>query len=363
MPDAAAFRDRGRAEIVRRRPQRVAVLSVRSATGERGGAERLYEGLHAALRQRGCDADLVELTSDERDFERVLRSYLAFYDVDLSGYDAVISTKAPSYVVRHRNHVAYLPHTMRYFYDMYDEVGAASVSQRRAQRDVIRRIDTAALHRRSVKAVFAVGTEVGERLRTYNGIDAETLHHPSTLDIRPSAGARHILVAGRLHRWKRVNLAIAAVRAMRHPVELVVTGTGEDEAALRAEAADFHRIRFAGHVSDEVLARLYADALAVVYCPLREDFGLATVEAFASGKPVVTCTDSGEPARLVQDGVNGWVVRPDAAAIAAALDAAAADPARARALGEHGRAAVAAITWDRVCEKLLAPLGVTAVAG
>jgi len=32
----------------------------------------------------------------------------------------VISTKAPGYMIRHRNHICYLQHTMRVFYDMFD---------------------------------------------------------------------------------------------------------------------------------------------------------------------------------------------------------------------------------------------------
>ena len=144
---------------------------------------------------------------------------------------------------------------------------------------------------------------------------------------------------------------------------VVVTGTGEDEAALRAMAADLPQVRFAGHVSDEALAALYAEAIAVVYCPLREDFGLVCVEAFASGKPVITCTDSGEPARLVEPGVNGWVVPPEPAAMAAVLDSAVADEATVRGLGQRGRAVAAAITWDRVCGRLLAPLNASMRAG
>ena len=357
MPDSGALASGSLPAAVRRKPPRVALLTVRSASGERGGAERLYDGLHAALKNNGCDAHRIDLTSDERDFEHVLRSYLAFYDVDLSAYDAVISTKAPSYVVRHRNHVVYLPHTMRVFYDMYDESVANSVPQLRAQRDIVHRIDTAALKRASVKGIFTVGAEVRDRLRRCNGIDAEVLHHPTTLAARQDGDARHILIAGRLHRWKRVDLALAAVRAMKRRVDVVVTGTGEDEAALRAMAADLPQVRFVGHVSDEALAALYAEAIAVVYCPLREDFGLVCVEAFASGKPVITCTDSGEPARLVEAGVNGWVVAPDPAAMAAVFDSTATDEATVRAMGRRGCMVAAAITWNRVCARLLAPLG------
>lgn len=339
----------------RRRP-RVALLTVGTPSGARGGAERLYEGLHEALKRSECEPERIELTSDEGDFDSVLRSYLRFYDADLSAFDGVISTKAPSYVVRHRNHVAYLMHTMRVFYDMYDESGPPS-PRRAAQRDVIHRIDTAAFRRPGVKAVFAVGHEVRDRLLAFNGVAAECLHHPSTLSCRRGEGGRHLLVAGRLHRWKRVDLALAAVRRMRRPIDVIVTGTGEDEARLRQAAAGMAGVRFAGHVGDEELAALYAEALAVVYCPLREDFGLVTVEAFASGTPVVTCRDSGEPARLVEDGVNGWVTAPEPAAMAARLDWLVENRAAAAEMGARGLAVAAGIAWQPVCRRLLQALG------
>ena len=49
---------------------------------------------------------------------------------------------------------------------------------------------------------------------------------------------------------------------------------------------------------------------AVCFPPFQEDYGFVTVEAFASRKAVVTCRDSGGPAELVVDGVNGFVCEP-----------------------------------------------------
>ena len=60
------------------------------------------------------------------------------------------------------------------------------------------------------------------------------------------------------------------------------------------------------------LADLYADALLVPFVPKHEDYGLITIEAFKSGKPVLTCTDSGETLEFVRDGHNGYVVEPNA---------------------------------------------------
>jgi len=344
-----------------RRPQ-IALLTVASSVGQRGGAERLYEGLQSALARRGLAVERIVLTSDESSFEGILRAYLRAYDTDLSEFDGVISTKAPSHAVRHRNHVCYLLHTMRDYYDMFEDTFAAAPPDLVAQRDAIRQIDTAAFQRPALRARFAVGAEVRERLRTFSSVDCEVLHHPTSLRGLRTGAARHLLLPGRLHPWKRVDLALAAFGRMRNQIDLVITGEGEDGERLRDLARGMDGVRFTGHVEDAELAALYADALAVLFCPVREDYGLVPVEAFLSRKPVVTCTDSGEPARLVADGLNGFVCAPDAQAIAERLDWLAGNREEAAEMGRRGRDAVSHIEWETVCTKLLGALGFRAQA-
>jgi hypothetical protein len=109
--------------------------------------------LLAALRRHGVATERIELATDAQDFDAVLRSYLCFYDLDLSRFDGVISTAAPAIAVRHRNHVCWLADTTRGVDD-----GAAG-ADREAQRGIIVRLDSAALSRPSVKAVFAAGPD------------------------------------------------------------------------------------------------------------------------------------------------------------------------------------------------------------
>src|SRR5688572_3012041 len=99
---------------------RIGVVTIRQQSGESGGAERFYDGLVAALRALGHDAQELALHTDESSIDGVKRSYLQAYDLDVSRYDLVISTKAPSWLVRHPRHVCWLVHTMRVFYDMFD---------------------------------------------------------------------------------------------------------------------------------------------------------------------------------------------------------------------------------------------------
>jgi glycosyltransferase involved in cell wall biosynthesis len=113
-----------------------------------------------------------------------------------------------------------------------------------------------------------------------------------------------------------------------------------------------------GRVSDEKLIDLYADALAVPFVAVREDFGLVAVEAFHSEKPVITCEDSGEAARMVESFGSGIVCAPDPAAIASTIDSLVANPDYGRSLGAAGRRFADEFNWARVASVLLDALGV-----
>ncbi|WP_298423275.1 glycosyltransferase family 4 protein [Rhodoblastus sp.] len=340
---------------------KIAVLAVASHTGEVGGAERLFVGLSKALRDIGVDATIISAPSDERGIDQILGSYLRFYDLDLSGYDGVISTKAPSYAARHLNHICYLMHTMRVFYDMFDEEFPNPSQELREQRMFVQSLDTALLSRPRLKGLFAIGAEVAQRTLQFNGLVVDDfIRHPSTLGGLGEGNFGYLFLPGRLHRWKRVDLAIDAVRRSDAPLRLLISGDGEDAEALRDRAAGDHRITFLGRVTEERLKQLYADCLAVVFTPKSEDLGLVTLEAFECGKPVITCVDSGEPARIVQHGETGYICSADPDSIARAMKNLTFDPARARSMGNFGRASVADVTWENVARRLAAALGLDA---
>ena len=127
------------------------------------------------------------------------------------------------------------------------------------------------------------------------------VRHPSTLTGFAEGRFDYFFLPGRLHRWKRVDVAIQAFLAADVPVQLIISGEGEDRELFEAEARGDPRIVFVGRVTDERLVELYSNALAVIFIPQREDLGLITLEAFGSAKPVVTVRDSGEPANIIVD--------------------------------------------------------------
>src|SRR6185436_6025150 len=100
----------------------------------------------------------------------------------------------------------------------------------------------------------------------------------------------------------------------------------------------------------------YARCRAVYFAPWNEDYGFVTLEAFRSGKAVITTMDSGGPSELVRHGENGLVGGDTPEEVAAHLDALAADRGQAERLGQAARRDAALHTWDRAVEVLTRPL-------
>lgn len=334
---------------------KVAFLAVEPASGERGGAEAFHDGFCDALSRIGWDVSKIRLAVDESSFEGVLQAYLDAYDLDVSRYDLVISSKAPSYAVRHPRHICYLQHTIRVFYDMYEYEYPQPWGGLAAQRERILALDSGLLAPSRVAKIFTNGDETTRRLQKFNGFESEVLYPGLLRDhFREGRFDRYLFIPGRLHRWKRIGLLVDAMHHASSDIELRIAGTGEDEEDLRARAKGDPRIRFLGRLSDSECIEQYSNAMAVPFVPIMEDFGYITLEAFRSGKPVITCLDSGTPVDLVTRSGGGLVVEPDPRAVAGAIDRLAADRDLCREMGMNGKQATLGVTWEAAARRVAA---------
>lgn len=332
---------------------RVAILTAGPSAGTRGGAERFYAGLFDGFKEIGCIPDLISVQADEPTFEKIMENFDFSRRLDLSHHDLVISTKVPTYAVKHPNHVLYLVHTVRVFDDMFDETFSPPTRELFSQRARLHQVDFHAIS--GVKARFSIGHEVAKRLYRWRGLYSEVLHPPLSFnEFREGESGNYFFLPGRLHPWKRVDLVIEAVRRSSLPCKLLIAGTGEMEFGLKALAAGDLRIQFLGNITDEELVDLYAGALAVPFVPLREDYGYVTLEAFASGKPVLTCQDSGEPCQLVRQFDTGLVADPHPDSIAEALEWLWNNREEAARMGSNGRSLIASLSWAKTASVLAA---------
>ncbi len=90
------------------------------------------------------------------------------------------------------------------------------------------------------------------------------------------------LLVSRLVPYKRVDLAIKAFNQLKLPLKIV--GSGSQERYLKKIAGN--NIEFLGNLTDDKLFSYYQESLALVM-PQEEDFGLVSLEAQASGTPVI----------------------------------------------------------------------------
>jgi teichuronic acid biosynthesis glycosyltransferase TuaC len=146
-----------------------------------------------------------------------------------------------------------------------------------------------------------------------------------TLAARPAHdGARRLVTVGRLVDVKGFDVlidALAVLSASGTPVSLEVVGAGPLESALRVRATAAGvagAIRFSGALSPGALLDALREADVYVQPSRREGFGVALVEALATGLPAVA-TRCGGPADIVR-AEDGVLVEPgDASALAAGL--------------------------------------------
>jgi glycosyltransferase involved in cell wall biosynthesis len=247
---------------------------------------------------------------------------LAWNQTHVRGSDVVVSNKSGfCHGVRTNGspHVCYCLTPTRYVwqpeaYLAYERVPAAGRLALRAALPALRRWDRGAADR--VDRFVAISTEVRDRIARYYGRDSDVVHPPLDLgDYERSAEiGEAYLVLARLVPYKRIDLAVQAFT--RLGMRLDVVGGGRDMDRLQAMAGP--TVRFTGRVPRSDVIRRLARCRGLVW-PGVEDYGLAPVEAMASGRPVVA-RRAGGVLDTVVDGVTGvFFDTPDADALAAAV--------------------------------------------
>jgi glycosyltransferase involved in cell wall biosynthesis len=141
------------------------------------------------------------------------------------------------------------------------------------------------------------------------GLDAKNY----TPDLAPRDAHRLVFV-GRLTTEKQIDVILRALTKLDPAldVQFDVVGNGDQRRNLEELAGQLglaDRVRFHGHTTDEELRGFLTRASVFVIASIAELQSIATMEAMASGLPIVAADAVALP-HLVHDGENGYLFRP-----------------------------------------------------
>ena len=150
------------------------------------------------------------------------------------------------------------------------------------------------------------------------GVDTQLFHpgHRSDLLRSQWQADEHTVVllsVGRLAAEKNLDLIVHTFQTLKQRgrrVKLVFAGDGPYRAKLQSDCPE---AIFMGMCSHAELARIYASADLFLFPSLTETFGNVTLEALASGTPVLAF-DCAAATEVIKDGKNGWLVEAEDAA-------------------------------------------------
>jgi len=381
------------------------IAVVKPDFGINGGFERHLDDLIAGLRERHWRIDIVTIDGTTKprrlyglpvepvqlELHNEFFVYLALVEqtqqLQLDHFDAVLTTQPPTYLVPHQAKVALFFHQARLFYDLSEPVAASGIVDPEIHgraSEAVRRLEGEAVG--DVRFWLAGSAESAARLKHHWSIPDEAIDTYSapptstpqaTTPLRPDGP---IVSVSRLEWPKRVELLVQAMHLTTSERAAHLVGGGSRLDFVKDLDSTYHRdpqqatssfdpllwvdkgvvakgpkrppeppsgrIVFEGPAGNERRDQLYDEASVVVAPAYREDYGLTAIEAMIRARPVIVCRDGGGLTEMIDDGVNGLIVDPDARALARAIDHLVTNPETAAKMGRAARESVQHITLE-----------------
>ncbi len=312
--------------------------------------------------------------------KRVLRQLVSQHGANLIHQPTPVSPKEPSLMRRLGAPVIFGPMNggMEYppaFRALENRFERASVVAGRAVSGLVNRLlpgkhDAALLMvaNQRTRAALPPGLRAPVMEFVENGVDLSNWGPAEAVSSAPPAHTRYVFL-GRLVKLKAVDLLLRAFAqaSQREPMSLQVVGDGDERAALEAlarqlgvwgdQAAAPGRVYFAGWQSQAACGAILRNSESLVLPSMVECGGAVVLEAMACGLPVIA-TRWGGPADYLDDQC-GILIDPDSPAsftsnLALALAELGRNAPRRRAMGEAGRAKIAAeFDWEVKVDRML----------
>lgn len=185
-----------------------------------------------------------------------------------------------------------------------------------------------------------------------NGIDLEMIER-----IPPSQQGSDLIFAGRLIKEKNVAVLIESVSSVKKSlsnIRCIIVGGGPEKQSLIALSDRLglrDNIIFKDFLENEEVISLMKASKVFVFPSRREGFGIAVLEAMASGLAVITVNHPMNSAsELIRDGKNGFICKLDKKDIAHNILKVLTDDNLRNNLSKFARDYVKEYDWARITE-------------
>jgi hypothetical protein len=151
---------------------------------------------------------------------------------------------------------------------------------------------------------------------------------------------------------KRVNLLVEAI-ALTDETQLIVIGSGPELDRLQSLCVKLgveDRVFFLAGLKNHEVKLVLARACALLFCPIREPFGIVVLEAMAAGKPVVAANEGGYVEVCHPD--FAILIPPSPLLFAEKIEYLRDNPAVGRTMGQAAREAAKNFPWKRTATEL-----------
>lgn len=231
-------------------------------------------------------------------FKRYLLVYpKAFESFNLNEYDLILSSSSAfaKGVNKNRNacHVCYCYSPMRFVweYQRYVEKEKFGTLIRKILPSFVSILKSWDLKvNKNVNFFISISKNIQKKIETCYCRQSDVIYPPVTTDnfkISNNIG-NYFLLVSRLNAYKRIDLVVEAFNQLKLPLKIV--GDGPSRKNLENLAGP--TVEFFGKVDEDRLAEIYSKCQAFIF-PGEEDFGIAPVEAQASGRPVIAYAQGG----------------------------------------------------------------------
>lgn len=238
---------------------------------------------------------------------------LAFESFNFDKYDVVISSTtrfAKAVITKPETiHICYINSVPRFLWDDQIQKQYLSYILRLILKpyfDWLRRWDLAASSRPDF--YIANSQNVAGSVKKIYGCESQVIYPFVDTDYFVPAKEKsqdYFLIVTRLVKWKKIEIAIQAVKESNQ--KLIIVGDGPDKKRLEKIAKRIPNIFFTGKISNSQLKLYYQFAKALIVTQ-EEDFGISVAEAQSCGIPVIAYQKGGQK-EIVMDNKTGIFFR------------------------------------------------------